>query len=179
MKKVIVAFVVLLVIVILLGLALLWSVRPKEQLDLSYEPISVAAKIKDMVARRSLELILTEEDLNNLMKRELAERNPPMKNVHIQGASFEQHGQIVTAHVQAELYSQVKVEASLDFLLKWQPPNLIIEHLKTEAGPWSVPLSRFQLDPLVVPIDKELPPIIAIRDLKFEASQIAVSFKMR
>jgi hypothetical protein len=179
MKKFFLVIAVLAAVVIVLGLVLLWTVRPKQQLDLAYERISVAGKIKDMIAARSLDLRLTESDLNNLMKRALAERNPPVPNVEIQGARFEQDGQIVTAHVQGKLYGVVSAEASLTFMLKWQSPNLIVEHVNTKAGPWNIPFSRFQLDPLIVPIDQELPSLVAIRDVKFEPSQIVISFKMR
>lgn len=179
LKKWLLTLAILAAIATVLVIALLWTVRPTEALDLNYKPISVSAKIKEMIASRSLELRLTEEELNQIMKRELAVRKLSLPNVQIQGARFQQDGQMVTAHVQAELYGLIRMQAALSFRLKWEPPNLVVEHVKTKAGPWTVPVRRFHLDPIVVPIDDELPPLVAIKDVKFEPSAIAVSFRLK
>jgi hypothetical protein len=177
-KKVLIALGVLIIIVLLFAAYVLWSIRPKETMDMSYQQISISEKIKDMVVRRSLELRLSEADMNNLMKRELAEQPLP-PNVQIEGARLDQRGQMMTAHVQLLLNNLIRAEASLDFLVKWEAPNLRIEHVKTNVGPWNLPLSRYQVDPVLIPLDKELPSLVAIRDVVFEPSQVVVSFKWR
>ncbi|MDF2671384.1 MAG: hypothetical protein K0R67_3690 [Paenibacillus sp.] len=177
-KKLAIALGVLVMVVLLFTGYVLWSIRPKETLDMSYDKIAISQKIMDMAVRRSLELRLTEEDLNNLMKRELSEMTLP-SHVQIEGARLEQRGQMMTAHVQLRLYNLVRAEASLDFLMKWNSPNLQIEHVKTEVGRWNLPLSRYQVDPVVISLDKELPALVAIKDVVFEADQIMVSFKWR
>src|SRR5690606_20684916 len=110
-----------------------------------------------------------------LMKRELSEQAMP-SNVQVQGARLELQGQRMTVHVNLLLYDRIKARASLTFVVDWQPPNLRIEHESTEAGPWSIPLSYYQAAPTLIPIDQELPPLIAIRDVTFETSEPFVSF---
>ncbi len=173
-----IAFGVLVLLIVGLASGLIWSIRPSEPLDLAYERISISSKIRDMVLRRSFELRLTEADLNNIMKKELAERADSIGYARIDGARFEQQGRVVTAHVQATGKAGIRAEASLDFELKWSPPNLIVEHIGTKTGPWAVPIGWFKLDPIRVPIDEQLP-IVSISTVKFESNEIIIAFQLK
>ncbi|MEF3307169.1 hypothetical protein [Paenibacillus sp. GYB003] len=168
----------LLLAVVLACGAALWYARPSERLDLAYEPVSVAQKVVDMVKVRKPELTISEKELNDILKKELAKRAQVRPDVTIEGARFEQRANRVTAYVNVKAAGRVEVGAAVDFALEWKPPNLIVRPEETRIRSLRIPASWLPLEPIVVRVDESLPPPIGIRDIRFEPRQIVVSLKL-
>ncbi|MDF2663588.1 MAG: hypothetical protein K0Q94_6379 [Paenibacillus sp.] len=173
-------FIILAVLVLLAAAAgaAVWYAKPQEKLDLAYRPLSFVDKALDMLQNRKLEVRLNEQELNDLLKKKLSEQPQLRPNVTIEGARFEQRGDRLTAHVNIRTAANVKVGAALDFALEWRSPDLIVRHTATRIRDWSVPSSWLQLEPIVVPISDGLPPLIAIREIRFDPQGIVVALKL-
>lgn len=167
----------LLAIVLAVGAAV-WYAKPTEALDLAYEPVSIAQKALDMVKARKLEVRLSERDLNDLLKKQLAEHAQLRPNVTIEGARFEQHGNRITAYVNLKAYGGVAVGAAVDFTLAWRAPELIVSPTAVRVRGLPVPSALLPLEPIVLRTDESLPPLVAIKDVRFEENGITVAFQV-
>lgn len=167
---------------ILTGLFLggaVWYVKPVENLDLSYRPVSVREKLTGMLLNRSPEIVLSEDDLNQLLKQQLAERRHITPNVEIIGARFEQDGQHMTAHVNVLYGGRFEVGAVLEFHVDWQRPNLTATHLATRIKRLSVPDSLFHLEPIVIPVEELLPPLVSLKGVRFLPNGVGILFQLK
>jgi hypothetical protein len=169
---------VLLLLAVLGVCAAIWYVKPTEPLNLDYGQVSVSQKVLDMVKARKPEVQISERELNDIVKKQLAERSQLRPNVVIEGARFEQQVDRLTAYVNLKTVGGVRVGAVLDFKLQWNAPRLTISHTGTRIRSWNVPSSWLQLDPIVVRVDDALPPLIAIKDIHFGEDGITVSLKL-
>lgn len=172
---------VLLAVLVLIAAAAgtaVWYAKPQEQLDLAYQPVSLADKALDMLKSRKLEVRISKQELNDLVKKKLAEKPQLRPNVTIEGARFEQQGDRLTAYVNISTAASVKVGAVLDFVLEWRSPELIVRHSATRIRDWSVPASWLQLEPIVVRVSDGLPPLIAIKEIRFDADGVVVALKL-
>lgn len=174
-RKILYAAAALLIFVCVLLGAAVWYVRPAEPLDLHYEPISVAQKIAEMVKARKPELHISESELNDILKKELAARSRPRPHVEINGARFEQRANRVTAYLNLKT-AGIPVGAAVDFELEWRAPDLIVRPTGTHMKALNVPASWLPLAPIVIPLDEALPPPIAIKQIRFKETGIVVSF---
>ncbi|TMV52991.1 hypothetical protein FE783_02055 [Paenibacillus mesophilus] len=158
--------------------AAIWYVKPTETLNLDYGQVSVAQKVLDMVKARKPEVQISERELNDIVKKQLAERAQLRADVVIEGARFEQQSDRLTAHVNLKTVGGIRAGAVLVFKLEWNAPKLTISHTGTRIRSWNVPSSWLQLDPIVVRLDEALPPLIAIKDIRFREDGITVSLKL-
>jgi hypothetical protein len=175
------ALYVLVVLLLLLGAAGYAAIRyakPTETLNLDYGQVSVMQKVLEMVKVRKPDVHISERELNDILKMQLADRAQLTPDVVIEGARFEQHADRLTAHVNLKTSVGVRVGATLDFALSWDAPELVVRHTGTRIRSWNVPASWLQLDPMVVKIDDGLPPLVAVRDIRFEEDGITVSLKL-
>ncbi|TNJ66517.1 hypothetical protein FE784_09630 [Paenibacillus hemerocallicola] len=175
------AMYVLAVLLLLLGAAGYAAIRyakPTETLNLDYGQVSVLQKLLEMVKIRKPDVHISERELNDILKKQLADRAQLTPNVVIEGARFEQHADRLAAYVNLKTAGGVRIGATLDFALAWDAPELIVRHTGTRIRSWNVPASWLQLDPMVVKIDDGLPPLIAVRDIRFEEDGITVSLKL-
>lgn len=166
-RKTLIALVVLVVLAGSAGAGAVWYVRPAEELDLKYAPISVQQKVLDMIKNRKLEVRLSEAELNDLLKWRLAEHRSPRPDVWIEGASFRQRGNRLSARVNLKYADTIRVGAILDFELIWQNSELIVRHVGTHLRGLSLPVSWLQLDPVVVPLRFADIPFVEVKRLDF------------
>lgn len=162
------------VIALLLGVAAVRSVKPTETLDWSYEPVSIARLVGDMVRERKLEVLLTERDLNNLLKERLSAHRRVRPEATLTGARFEQQGDELIAFVNLLYINRIEIGAKLHFTLEWRAPDLAATHIRTEAGRWTIPPEWFRLDPIVISIDDSALPLVKVRDVVFLEEGIAI-----
>jgi hypothetical protein len=172
---------VILCVSVVAGLAA--YVKPEQALDLRYAEVRLQNQLTEMLQSRKLELTLSEAEVNDLLKKQIAMKlldssgAPPQAVV--QGAQFSQQGQQLVADVNALVKDQWEVGARLHFHLEWKEPYLTATHTKTEIKQTNVPLSWYQMKPLQVNLNEVLPKLIAIKGIHFDGKQLRISFKLR
>ncbi|GLX67424.1 hypothetical protein [Paenibacillus glycanilyticus] len=158
------------------GLWLKSYVAPSEKLDLAYDPVSIEDKALQMVANLKPEIVLSEADVNNLIKSQLqgghsASLPPDMK---LDGARFELSGDRLIAHLNMTYRDFLPVGMLATYKMSWKAPNLIIEPVSLTVKDYD--LGKERLDRMVVPI--QLPSMISIRDMQFQSNQIVIGLKL-
>jgi hypothetical protein len=179
LRKLIFTIVILAVISFGLYWAAVQAVKPDQDLDLKYKEVSVVEKILDMVKNRKLEVQLTEQDLNNLVKKQLSEHADLPNNVTITGAQFKLNGNRVEADVNLLWNHKVAAAAKLFFLMEWKNPDLVITHLSTQIKQMEVPQEWFHLNPLRIQMAQNMPQMIGIKDIAFDPNAIRILLTLR
>nr|WP_245247433.1 MULTISPECIES: hypothetical protein [unclassified Paenibacillus] len=162
-----------------LAAGVLWFVRPAEPLDLSYGQLDLRGKLTDMLMSRRMETVLTEREVNDLLKQALTHRPEVRPGVTLTGAAFVLQGERLSADVNLLVQQRLEVGAKLWFELSWKEPYLTALHTGTEIRGRSVPLEWLRLEPLRIELNEYLPTRISIREMAFEGSTVRLSLKMR
>lgn len=154
-------------------------VKPDQVLDLQYEDVSVVGKMLDIIKNRKLEVQLTEQDINNLVKKQLSQHSGLPYHMTITGAQLRLQGDQVEADVNLLWDNEVAVAAKLFFQLSWKKPDLVITHVRTEVKRVNISQDWFHLDPIRIPLSPNLPKLIAIRDVAFDPNAIRIQLMLR
>ncbi|CAM3465356.1 hypothetical protein PALU110988_24090 [Paenibacillus lupini] len=173
-------FVVIIVLFALIlagaGLWLKSYVAPTEKLDLAYAQVSIKDKAIEMVQKLKPEIVLSEADVNNLIKSQLqgghSESLPP--DMTLDGARFELSGNKLLAHLNMTYRNILPLGMLATYKMTWKSPNLILEPQSLTVKDYD--LGRDRLDRIVVPI--ELPSIITVRDMQFLDDQMIIKLQL-
>ncbi|MDQ1912217.1 hypothetical protein RAC89_17660 [Paenibacillus sp. GD4] len=168
---------------VMLAAVALWYVRPEQELDLAFAQLKLEDQAAEMLRTRKLEVVLSEAEINDLLKEQLAQKQlssagPPPKG-RITGASFSLQGNLLIADVNVLVREQWKVGAKLQFRLEWQDPYLVATHTDTHIKAMNIPLSWYEVKPLKLAVNNKLPKLIAVRNVEFQEKQINISFRLR
>ncbi|MCA0756409.1 hypothetical protein KP806_15250 [Paenibacillus sp. N4] len=176
----------LIVILLLLGgaaWALLAYIAPDEKLDMAYTPISVQDKALAIVKSLKTELVLTETDVNYLIKahleRELAGADgaPELsKDLRLDGAAFELEADKLIAHMNVTYKDRVPAQLDAVYRLEWQPPNIALRPQSLSAKEIGLPLDLLQT--VIIPLELGEQDLVSISNVLFEQDQIRVQFKV-
>lgn len=183
-------FIILIIILLLLGGALWWLlsyIAPDEQLGMSYSPIDVKDKAMDMVKKLKPELVLTESDINDLIKMNLKAKyassssdHPNIeiaKDVSLDGAAFELEENMLIAHLNVTYKERIPAALDAVYSLQWQSPNLVLRPESLSIKGTQLPLSN--LETIVVPLDLPAQDVVSVKDVQFEKGQIKILFKLQ
>lgn len=178
------------VILLLLGGAAWWMlsyIAPNEQLDLSYEPIDVNEKVLAMVKKLKPELVLTEADINDLIKKHLKEKYASgeagsssvviAQDTQLDGASFELEEKKLIAHMNVTYMGRIPAALEAEYSLEWQSPNIVLKPQSLSLKNTSLPVNM--LETINVPLDLPAQDIVTVRDMQFLKDQIKVLFKLQ
>lgn len=179
MGKLVRTVVSLAVIAVLLLIAVRAYVQPTQSLDLSYSELPVRNKIVDMLKNRKLEVVLNEPEVNDLLKKALAEHAQVQQDVRITGAQFSLQDNVWIADVNLLYKDNWEVGAKLYFSMRWQEPDLIAVHTATQIRQVTLPAEWFQLQPLHIALNDYLPKPAGIRGITFEDHEVKVALKLR
>lgn len=179
MKKFLITVIVLLSIVIVAIWGAAWYVRPSKSLDLKYEEVPIGGMILNMVKLRKPEVQLTEQDVNNLIKKRLEQNKELPHQMSLKGASFELQGERLEADVNVLWDHKVHVGGKLYFQLAWSPPNIEIVHTGTRIKDISLPAEWFQIAPIRIPVEDQLPDRIGINQVSFDPNVIRIGLKLK
>jgi hypothetical protein len=180
LKKGLYAVATLAIILILLIWGAVQYMKPDQALDLQYEEVPVTGKMLDILKNRKPEVQLTEQDINNLVKKQLSPQQTVLpNNVTLTGAKFLLHGDQVEADVNLLWNHQVAVAAKLFFQLSWNSPNLEITHTSTQIKQFPVSRAWFHLNPIRIPLTENLPKLIAIKDVIFDPNAIRIQLMLK
>lgn len=175
MKKLLIGLFVLVFLAVIAGVGALYYVKPDRSLNLSYEEVPLKERAIDMAKRRSLELILTDDDIANLAKKSLADNPLVEKDIVVTGAEFALEGDRLIADLNVLWKDWVSAELQITYRLRWQDPNVIADVL--EARMKGVPLPKSMLSSRVIPIADELPKPLKIESMKWGQTEVGVTFR--
>jgi hypothetical protein len=168
------------VIVILLLLAaggawwLLSYIAPDEELDLSYQNINIREKATDMIKQLKPELILTEADVNNLIKKNL---DPNVsEHVVVEGALFDLEGDRLIANMNVKYRDRVPMAIRAEYRLEWQDPNLALRPQSLSIKGIDLPLDM--LETIIVDLDLPTGDLVKVKEVRFEGNTVRVEFNL-
>ncbi|WP_141502145.1 hypothetical protein [Paenibacillus luteus] len=180
----------IIVFVLLLGGASWWLlsyVAPEEQLDMSYEAIDVKDKALNMIKSLKPELILTEADINHLIKMHMnddyvdsASGDAAMgldKNIRIDGARFELEEDKLIARLNVTYKDRIHAGLDAVYSLEWQSPNIVLRPQALSLKKLKLPVSM--LDTIIVPLDLPASDVVTVTDVQFLLDQIKIRFKLQ
>lgn len=170
-------FVTLVILAVLAGGALWWLlsyIAPERELDMKYDVIDVRAKAMDMVKQLKPELVLTERDINYLIKMNLP--RDIADNVMLEGADFQLEGDRLLAELNVTYMNRVPAQVMAEYRMEWQRTELALRPQLLRVKSFDLPLSM--LETIVVPLDLPTGDMVRVEDISFEADQIKVLFKL-
>jgi len=174
-RKLIVVLIVLIVIAGGAGAFAYWYVSPSQQLDLAYQEVPLRDRALDMVRRMSPELVLTEADIDNLGKKQVAANRHFEQGVELTGAKFRLENGRLVADVNAKWKNRVPIGLQLTYRLEWNSPVLIAQVEEAKLKGIDLPAEAF--DNIVIPLGDELPKPIRIKDVRIENDEAVVEFQ--
>lgn len=175
MKKFFFRLFVLLLLAVIAGVGALYYIKPDQELDLSYNRVPIDKRAIDMVSRMSTTLILTEEDVNNLIKASLSRNRQVQKDVEVTGAQFALDGELLIADLNVLWKSLVQAELQLTYRLSWADPNVVAEVLDAQLKDLPLPTAAFS--DMVIPLGDEMPELLKIKDIQWGTGEIKVVFE--
>lgn len=175
-KSFILALAVLAILAIAMAI-IIWYVKPTETLNLDYHDIAISSKITDIIKNRKLEVRLTEEDLSNIVKKQLAAHKVLPNDFQIEGAKLTLQGSNLEADVNVKWHQQFPIGAQMLFTFVWSPPNLVIQHRNTNIKGLQIPSNWVQLAPIEISIEDYLPNLIGIKNVVFEEKALVIQLK--
>lgn len=170
-------FLTLVVLVVLLagsacGLAV--YIAPDEQLDLDYKPINLKQKALDMATSLKPELVLTVQDINDLIKKHL-ERDIA-ENVRLDGAKFSLQGDRLIADLNVTYMERVPAQVQAEYRMEWQDPNLALRPEGLSVKRIALPYAS--LETIIVPLDLPTGDFVSVKEVRFESEQVRVLFQV-
>jgi hypothetical protein len=177
-------------IILLLGVAAWWLlsyIAPDEPLDMAYDSIDVKEKALDMIKRLKPELVLTEADINDLIKmhlesklasREAGESAMELANgIRLEGVAFELEENKLAARMNVTYRDRIPAGLDAVYSLEWQPPNIVLRPESLSVKEIGLPLRL--LEPIMIQLDLPAQDVVAVRDVRFLKDQIKVLFKLQ
>lgn len=164
------------VLVVLAAGGAMWLkeyVAPREALDLSYRPIDIGQKLLNMAASMEPELILTESDINQLMKMQIAESggadNP---DIRVDGARFELDDGELTAHMNVTYKDRLPVGMVIVYRLSWDEPYIRMEPRSVRVRSLKLPASVAESQIIELPAHR----LFQIKEVAFQRDRVKIGF---
>ncbi|MEK3883427.1 hypothetical protein [Paenibacillus sp. PL2-23] len=174
-KRLFLSFIVLIVVLAVALWGLLAYIAPDEQLDLNYDSVDIRGKALEMAKSLKLELVLTEQDINNLIKKRL-ERDIA-DHVVLDGARFELQGDRLIAHLNVTYMELVSAQMKVEYRLEWQEPSLALRPQGLFVKGFELP--DHSLETIIVPLDLPTGEIVSVKEVQFEDGQVRVLFRAK
>lgn len=173
LKRLFLAIVILLVLATGAAWWLLSYIAPDEELDLSYQNIDVRQKATDMVKQLKPELVLTEADVNNLIKKNM----DPSINEHVvvDGANFDLAGDRLIANMNITYRDRVPMAVRAEYVLEWQEPTLALRPQSLTMKGIELPLDM--LKTIVFDLDLPTGDLVQVSEVRFPGDTVTVLFK--
>lgn len=177
MRRLLVFVLGLFVLLLIGAFALLVYIRPDGERDLAYREFRAADKVADMVKRRQLNVVLTQEEVNGLLKKKLAESPGVTPEIRVTGADFTLQDGILTGDLNLLYLDKIPFGAKVVYTLKWQSPQLIAEFEKAQVKDFSLPRKWLELPPYAIRLNDLLPAFVSVKDVRMEHDSIRVEMK--
>lgn len=174
MKKLFKFALLFIIIITIMFLGFIQYSKPTQNLTMNYAPIDIQEKIKHMVTSLKTELVLTESDLDALIKQNL---NPILNNyMYISGATFQVEDSILYAKLIITTGNKILTEVQVTYDVSWSEPNFILNprslHIK------DLPLPTSLLESIIIPIYDTSNSLVKISSVKNEGNNLIVKWKL-
>lgn len=165
------------VVLAMIGAATLyWFAAPQRALNLEYTDVDTTTKIVTMVETKKLETTISQDEFNQLAKKELLERQHEFPiGLQVTGAQFTLHYDTVTADLTGR-YFGIPFGAVLDFHIRREENRLILDHQATHVRHGDI--SGSWIEPITISLTKYFPAIVNVKQMDFEKDHIELSFKL-
>lgn len=175
MRKFIIGLFVFIIVAVIAAVAGLYYIKPTEPLDLSYGKVPIRERALDMAKRMSLDLVVTEADVNSILKAELADDPLVQEGVEVKGAKFTLIGELLIADLNVLWKDLVPSSLRIVYRLKWDAPNVVatVEEAKIKA----ISLPKSSVSGFVIPLGDELPKPLKIEKIEWGVGEIKVKLK--
>lgn len=168
---------ILLLLVLLITSVLLY-IRPAEQYSLAYTNVSWEDKLKGMIETRRAEIILTEQEVNQLAKKELAQYlSAHSLPVEVTGADFRLHGNQITSQLNVNrgfIDAGITANFRLNYssgLLELYPESIAVKGI-------SLSPETVGLEPVSIHLEEYLPDVIKVQEIDFQGKSIKLKFAL-
>lgn len=165
--------IVLILIVLILTAGVLY-IRPSKTLDMSFSDIVWKDKLQQIVKTRQPEITFTEADLNNLVKKGLAEaltkKDIP---VSITGAELHLNGNLLSIDFNAE-WGFLVGGGTVEYRLEYDAGQLYLTPVSLHVKQLPLPAEKLGVEPIVVDLSTYLPDVIQITEVNFEGHDVKV-----
>ncbi|MFD0672499.1 hypothetical protein [Cohnella sp. GCM10027633] len=175
MRKFIIGLFVFIIVAVIAAVAGLYYIKPSQALDLTYGKVPIRERALDMAKRMSLDMIVTESDVNDILKGELAEDPHVQPDVEVKGAKFALIGELLIADLNVLWKDLVPSSLRIVYRLKWEAPNIVatVEEAKIK----SISLPKSSVSGFVIPLGDELPKPLKIEKIDWGVGEIKVKLK--
>ncbi|MFC0212731.1 hypothetical protein ACFFK0_09665 [Paenibacillus chartarius] len=179
MRKLILFLFVLVLILTGAAGAVVWYVQPTRALDLQYEKLSVPDKIAEMVQRRTMELRLTEADMNNLIKASMAGRTNLPHDLQLTGVSAEQQGELLIVDANVLWRDAIAAGTTLTYRMSYSEPDLILTRESVRIKGYEIPPGWLQTaTEFRYNLYDKLPKLIGIQGVAFGENDLRIGLKL-
>jgi hypothetical protein len=178
-KRFLISLVLLIVLCAAAVQAAVRYVQPAEELDLVYSEVSISANLTEMLRNRQLSIVLSEQELSDLLKKRLAANPQVADKIEVKGAKFALQGDRLLTDIHAVYDSKWDIGAKLEFVLAWEDPDIIARHVRTWVKSIEIPASTFELVPIRIHTDSILPSHVGVRSVQFANQQLLIELKLK
>lgn len=162
------------------GAALVWYAQPDPALDWEITRMPRwEEKAWRMIEDLSLSTVITEEELNAMVKQALYERRQLNDALLITGADAALNGNVLIVRTDLEAGGMLRFQLAHRFQLEWDKPNLRAVHVSTSLKDVKLPSSWVNLGIISVPLslDSRIP--AAVENVTFEENSIRIQFTLQ
>lgn len=178
MKKgrLIIGSIIILFVVIMTAIVL--YIRPSQTLNMNYSELNWKNKLVEMAENRHTTLTLTESDVNNLLKKGLAEYAAENElPFQITGADFKLNGNQIIANVNGA-WGLMDVGAAIKYRVEYAGGTLLLHPSSLEVRNLSVSPEKFGLEAMTIYLSDCIPKVVTINDVKFPGKTIQIKFTL-
>ena len=168
LKRLVAWLIALLLVVVIITVSLLFYIRPADNLDLNYSNLSIADKILENVQKRSLDIELTQREVNNLIKKNLIPEYS--EDITIKGADFQLRKGGIIALLHIKYKGMVDAQIVADYDLIWNSPNLQLQPVSLAMKKIKLPVQL--LEPINVPIELPADDIVTIKTMSVTTESV-------
>ena len=172
LKRLFAWLMIILLVAVIITVSLIIYIRPSDNLDLNYSNISIADKILENVQKRSLDIELTQREVNNLIKKNLIPEYS--EDITIKGADFQLRDGGIIALLHIKYRGVVDAQIVADYDLTWNKPNLQLVPVSLAMKKIKLPVQL--LEPINVPIELPADDIVSIKTMN--VTTVSVKLKL-
>lgn len=152
-------------------------IAPQRELDfrLENEKIDVKEKALHMVKRLKPELVLTESEVNDLIK--LGMEKKMGEHVRVEGTDFQLAKDRLIGDINVMYRERIPAGVRVEYEVDWQEPNLVLRPATLSIKAIDLPL-RY-LETVIIPLDLPSGEAFSVEDVRVEEGRLMVLFDIK
>lgn len=174
-KRWIVVPLVIVGILFLLVFGLLTYIAPSKELTMDYKPVQLEEKLLTMVQNLNTELVLTEADVNALIKMNMDTK--PHQRLLIEGAHFSLLDNKLHAELNVLVNDAVRAQLHASYGISWNEPELKLKPIELKLKNIKLPTSW--LEEISFPLYESEDSLIGIDSLSTRGNELVIKLKLK